>query len=58
MGEDGKIITYNLNNYEENDESEIIFRDEILVKEVLLKEQVILFFKSKPNGMIRFRQSN
>jgi len=43
MGEDGNVITYNLNNYEQNKESKRIFRDEILVKEIVLKEQVILF---------------
>jgi hypothetical protein len=42
MGEDGNVITYNLNNYEQNKESKRIFRDEILVKDIVLKEQVIL----------------
>lgn len=43
LGEDGHIITYNLNTYQSNKESKVTFRDEILAKEVLLKEQVILF---------------
>ncbi len=41
MGEDGNLIIYNLNNHQQNKESKIIFRDEILAKEVFLKEQVI-----------------
>ncbi|CAM4807318.1 unnamed protein product [Rotaria magnacalcarata] len=38
-GEDGNLILYNLNHSQENDESKIIFRDEVLVKEILLKEK-------------------
>ncbi|CAF3818963.1 unnamed protein product [Rotaria magnacalcarata] len=40
-GEDGNLILYNLNHSQENDESKIIFRDEVLVKEILLKEKNI-----------------
>ncbi len=40
MGEDGNVIIYNLNSYEINKESKMIFREEILVKEIVLKQQV------------------
>ncbi|CAF3386343.1 unnamed protein product [Rotaria socialis] len=40
-GEDGNLILYNLNHSQENEESKIIFRDEVLVKEILLKEKNI-----------------
>jgi hypothetical protein len=42
MGEDGNLIIYNLNTFEQNKDSKIINRDEIFAKEILLKEQVIL----------------
>jgi hypothetical protein len=38
MGDDGNIIIF---NYQQNKESKMIFHDEILGKEILLKEQVI-----------------
>ncbi|CAF1441079.1 unnamed protein product, partial [Adineta steineri] len=41
MGEDGNVIIYNLNDYQQNKESKIIYRDEILAKEILLKQQNI-----------------
>jgi hypothetical protein len=45
MGEDGNLIIYNFNNYQQNKDSKLLFRDEILAKEVLLKEQVISFLR-------------
>ncbi len=38
MGEDGTIILF---DYQQNKELKMIYRDEILGKEILLKEQVI-----------------
>jgi hypothetical protein len=58
MGEDGNIIFYNINNSQQNEESKIIFRDEILVKEILLKEQVILFLNDKNKQIFHFRIFN
>jgi hypothetical protein len=40
MGEDGNVIIYNFNSYQINKESKISFREEILVKEIVLKQQV------------------
>ena len=51
MGEDGNLILFSLNEYQQNRESKIKFHDEVLAKEVLLKEQVILFL------MIRRKKS-
>ncbi len=41
IGEDGNIIEYNINNSLNNEELKSTFRDEILVNEILLKQQVI-----------------
>ncbi|CAF1929613.1 unnamed protein product [Rotaria magnacalcarata] len=40
-GEDGNLTLYNLNCSQGNNESKIFFRDEVLVKEMLLKEKNI-----------------
>ena len=45
-GEDGNLILYNLNHSQDNDESKIIFRDEVLVKEIILKEKVFFIYLS------------
>jgi hypothetical protein len=47
MGDDGNIILYNINNYQQ---SNIKYHDEILVKQILLKQQVIKYSKTSHSG--------
>lgn len=42
-GEDKNLILFCLNNYQENNEKNISFYDEIFIKENYFNEQVILY---------------